>query len=126
MNILECWHTYHFKGDFLRHVSGSNPFLHNNIWERRYKQNNMKHQISRQKIVQYLEFFILISHFDLLISQLPDIVQKYFCTPDGAMNPTFQMKYVSAILNVCSWICDSNNLEGIFFGTPCRGLRFKV
>ena len=31
-------------------------------------------------------------------SQLPDIVQKYFCIPDGAviMDPTFQMKYVPA------------------------------
>ena len=34
--------------------------------------------------------------FDLLISQLPDIVQKSFCTPDGTIDPTIQMKYVPA------------------------------
>ena len=32
--------------------------------------------------------------FDLLISQLPDIVQKSFCTSDGAIDLTFQMNYV--------------------------------
>ena len=33
----------------------------------------------------------MIPHFDLLISLLPDIIQKCFCTPDGAMDHTFQM-----------------------------------
>ena len=46
---------------------------------------------------QYLEFLIMISNFDFLIPRLPDIVQKCFCTPDGATYPTFQMRYVSAI-----------------------------
>ena len=32
----------------------------------------------------------LIPHFDLLISKLPDIVQKIFCTSDGAMDHTFK------------------------------------
>ena len=31
------------------------------------------------------------NHFDLIISWLPDIVQKSFCTLDRAMDPTFQM-----------------------------------
>ena len=35
----------------------------------------MEHQISRRKIVQYLKFFNLIPHFDLIISRLPNIVQ---------------------------------------------------
>ena len=30
----------------------------------------------------------------MLISWLPDIVQKCFYTPDRAINPTFQMRYV--------------------------------
>ena len=30
----------------------------------------------------------------LLNSWLADIVQKCFCTPDGALNSTFQKKYV--------------------------------
>ena len=35
----------------------------------------------------------MIPPFDLTISWLPDIVQKLFCTPDEAMDHTFQMKY---------------------------------
>ena len=38
----------------------------------------------------------MIPHIVLLISQLPDIVHMCFCTPDGPMDPTFQMKYVTA------------------------------
>ena len=34
----------------------------------------------------------LVSHFYLLISRVPDIVHTFFCTLDGDMNPTFQMK----------------------------------
>ena len=30
----------------------------------------------------------------LLIPWLPDMVQKCFCTPDGAIYPTFQIKYI--------------------------------
>ena len=36
----------------------------------------------------------------LLISRLPNIVQKLFCTRHGAMDPTFQMNY--AVLHVCN------------------------
>ena len=74
----------------------SNPFLYN-MREPKYKQNNMRHQISRQKINQYLKCLIMIYNFDFLISRLPDIAPKFFCTPDGATDPTFQMLYVSAI-----------------------------
>ena len=38
----------------------------------------------------------LIPDFNLLISRLPNIVQKSFCTPDEAMDPTFPMNYVPA------------------------------
>ena len=34
----------------------------------------------------------MTSHFDLLISQLPYIIQKHFCTLDVAMDPTFQIE----------------------------------
>ena len=34
-------------------------------------------------------FLNLIPHFNLLISQLPNIVQKSFYTPDEALDPTF-------------------------------------
>ena len=36
----------------------------------------------------------------LLISRLPNIVQKLFCTQHGAMDPTFQMNYT--VLHVCN------------------------
>ena len=99
MNILKGWNKYHFKGDIIRHVSESNQFQNNIriIGSQDIKQNNMRYQISRQKLVQYLEFSILISHFDLLRYQLHDIVQKCLYTPYGVMDPTFQMKYVLAI-----------------------------
>ena len=32
----------------------------------------------------------MIYNFDFLISPLTDIAQKFFCTPDGATDPTFQ------------------------------------
>ena len=51
----------------------------------------MRHQISRHKIIQYLKFLILISHIDFLIFWLPDVIHKSYCTPDEAMDPTFQL-----------------------------------
>ena len=44
------------------------------------------YQISRYNIVHYI-----ILHIVLLISQLPNIIKRCFCTPNGAMNLTFQM-----------------------------------
>ena len=34
----------------------------------------------------------------MLISRLPEKIQKCFCTPDGAMDPTFQMNPPSSML----------------------------
>ena len=56
MAILEGWDIFHFEGDILRHVSSSTSFLYN-IKEPKYKENNIGHQISRHKIVQYIDFF---------------------------------------------------------------------
>ena len=39
-------------------------------------------------------FLNLIPYAFLLIPQLPDMVQKCFCTLDGAMDPTFQIEYI--------------------------------
>ena len=39
----------------------------------------------------------LIPHIVLLISRLPEIIQKCFCTPDRAMDPTFQMNQPSSM-----------------------------
>ena len=38
----------------------------------------------------------------MLISQLPNIVQKSFCTLDEDMDLTFQMNYVTVFYHVCS------------------------
>ena len=43
--------------------------------------------------------FKQLTHIVFLISRLPNIVQKTFCTPDGAMDPTFHLK-VPLALNV--------------------------
>ena len=42
--------------------------------------------------IRYIQLAKAIS----LVSRLPDIVQKSLCTPDGAMDPTFQMNYAPA------------------------------
>ena len=39
-----------------------------------------------------------MAHIALRISQLPDILQKSFCTPDGAMDPNLQVKNSPACL----------------------------
>ena len=82
----------------------------------------MRHQNSSKKINQYLKFLIMISNFDFSISLLPDIAQKCFSTPDGATDPTFQMRYVSAIQHLCSRRYQSNNLGCIFLGHPVQKL----
>ena len=77
------------------HFSSSYPLIHN-MEEPKYKENNIRHQFLKHLTIQYLEVWIMISHIVLFISQLPDIVQKCFCTPDGPMDPTFKMKYLPA------------------------------
>ena len=52
--------------------------------------------------VQYLIFLKSDTPFDLLIYRLPDIIQKSFCTRDGAMDLTFQINYVPAFWHVFS------------------------
>ena len=58
----------------------------------------------------------MIPHIVLLISQLPDIVQKSFCTPDGAMDLTFQMNYVPAFWQATRKITQKRRC--IFFCHP--------
>ena len=54
MPILKVWNISNFKSDILMHVSSSTPFLYNKR-EPKYKENNIGHQISKHKIVQYLK-----------------------------------------------------------------------
>ena len=54
----------------------------------------------KKKIMGHMKFQVLCNipflkfDFDLLISQLPDILQNVFCTPDVAMYLIFEMKYI--------------------------------
>ena len=43
-----------------------------------------------------LKSWEMIAHIVLLLSRLPDIIQKCFCTSDRHMDNTFQMKYLPA------------------------------
>ena len=82
------------------------PYLNlfrKNIRESKYKLNNMRHQISTQTINQYLKCLIMIYNFDFLVSWLPDIVQKCFCTLDGVMDPSHLVCLKPDILLKQSW-----------------------
>ena len=48
------------------------------------------------KLSNIQKFLNMIPHLNLLISRLPNFVQKSCCTPDEAMDPTFPMNYVPA------------------------------
>ena len=58
-------------------------------------------------------------HFDLLISRIPVMVKKSFCTSDRAMNLTFQMNYVPSFEHICSKKRQKlqRNFSDVFFGT---------
>ena len=104
-NLILPWFIHNISS----YVSGSSPFMYN-LRVPKYKQNNMRHQISRQKINQDLKLQILISNFDFLLSRLPDIVQKYFFTPDIATDPTSKWNFS----HVCIRRYYSNNIGDIF------------
>ena len=62
---------------------------------REIKHESRWYQISRLFIIS--NSWNLIPHIVLLISWLPEIIQKCFCTPDRAMDPTFQMNQPSSM-----------------------------
>ena len=77
-----------FKGDIIRQVQthfyktkGSLNII-KTIWDIRFQETRLSN-------IQ--EFWNMIPHFNFLFSWLPDIVQKCFCTPNGAMDLTFRM-----------------------------------
>ena len=63
---------------------------------REIKHESRWYQISRLFIIS--NSLNLIPHIVLLISWLPEIIQKCFCTPDRAMDPTFQMNQPSSMV----------------------------
>ena len=54
----------------------------------------------RSKDIRLIKFLKYDTHIVLLISQLYDIVQRCFCTSDGAMELTFQMRYAPSCMFV--------------------------
>ena len=111
-------HIKFFKGDILGYVF-------------KFKPISVKHRLARITVKPYgtsdyrtlncpiLRILKSDTPFVLHISWLPNIVQKCFCTPDEAMDPTFQMKYVIAFMFVAEDI--KQKLRRIFLWTPCIG-----
>ena len=60
-------------------------------------------------------FWHIIPHIVFLKSQLPNFVQKSFCTAHRAINPTFQMWYVLAFQHVYCQINEINAKCKVFF-----------
>ena len=55
---------------------------------------------------------------------LPDIVEKFFCTPDRGMDPTLQIKYIPSrfVFNLMEKLIIKQ--IPLFFETPCMLARF--
>ena len=68
----------------------------------------------------------LVLHIILLIPQLPDMVQKWFCTPDGAMDPTFQIRYVPSRFVFDLMEILSIKQITLFFEAPCKKILIKT
>ena len=67
-----------------------------------------------KEIIYKLRWYIV-----LFIPRLPDIVQRCFCTPDGALDPTFQIKCTISLFlfNLMEKIIIK--LITLFFEAPC-------
>ena len=72
-----------------------------------------QYQISKWEIAHYFKFLKSDNQIILLLSRLPDIVWTYFCSPDGDIDPTFQM-FVSMFVARETIEIQSEN----FFKTP--------
>ena len=86
---------------------------------REIKHKSRWYQISRLLIIS--NSWNLIRHIVLLISRLPEIIEKRICTPDRVMDPTFQMNQSSSM-----FFSLRNSLIGVvfkitgFFSTPFK------
>ena len=67
----------------------------------------------------------LIPNFVLLVSRLPNIVQKTACTRNEDMVVTFQMKYVSAFKEACNWRYQAETAAPFLLNTMYR-IHFMV
>ena len=113
ITILVALDISHFKGDILRNVSSSNPFLYNRR-EPKYKQNNIGHQISRHfRLSNVKSFWNLISHSYLLISWLPNMVQKCFSkTPSKSSKNKFFPNILYIFLLIFVWKLSKIQVSG--------------
>ena len=81
MNMFEGWHISHFKAASLGMLklcpyNTRKPIYSKPIWDIRFQKTRLSN-------IQ--DFDNIIPHFDLLLSWLPDTVQKCFRTRDGAV-----------------------------------------
>ena len=83
---------------------------------REIKHESRWYQISRLFIIS--NSWNLIPHIVLLISRLPEIIQKCFCTPDRAMDPTFQMNQPSSMFLAGETVSSEWFSKVRFFSTP--------
>ena len=84
---------------------------------REIKHESRWYQISRLFIIS--NSWNLIPHIVLLISWLPEIIQKCFCTPDRAMDPTFQMNQPSSMFLAGETVSSEwFSKVQVFFSTP--------
>ena len=101
-NMIDNWNIIHLKNE-----------IHSSVWSTKTFLYDIRELFFRAKQYWVSDFKtlycpisnifgILLPHFDLPLSQLPNIVQKKFCTSDGTIDLTFQMNYVPAVYHVCS------------------------
>ena len=83
---------------------------------REIKHESRWYQISRLFIIS--NSWNLIPHIVLLISRLPEIIQKCFCTPDRAMDPTFQMNQPSSMFLAGETVSSEWISKVHFFSSP--------
>ena len=96
MNILGGWDISLFKSDIFTGMLKVQTHFCTTKGSQNIRGTILDIRFQDTGLSYIQDFLNLISHFDLLISWLRYIIKKGFCTPDGAMDLTFQMKYVPA------------------------------
>ena len=63
------------------------------LWYHEAEINANQNGVSDLKMIIISNSWNMMTHIGLLISQLPDIAQKSFCTPGGAMDPAISQPF---------------------------------
>ena len=76
------------------------------------------------QVIPNLTLSVSEPHFVLQISHLPNMAQKWFCTQNLHMGLSFQKKKNGLEIRFLGPEILSKYKRSIFFGTPCRKLKF--